>query len=268
MRSFCDLDILIHEKDFDRMYDTLLKAEFIPENTVDNKGKKKITILEKDLAFYGHDTLLEIHWQITEPLLSIPLDQDQLWIRAVLNSLNGSDVKTLSLEDTIIIICIHGTKHFWQELKWLSDLTNLIISHPDLDWQVLIKRAELIGIRRIVGISLYLAKTQCGVKYPPEVENIFVSDTRISHLAYNIESKFFHPLNTSLFSVPPVFFFQSRERMRDQVNYIRKLFFNRLFIPDSFDFKFILLPECLYLLYFFIRPFRLITGYIQSLGIP
>jgi hypothetical protein len=264
MRSFCDLDILIHERDFDRMHKTLSEREFIPQNILDTEVKKKLTILEKDLTFYGHGNSIEIHWHITEPLLSIPIDSGELLIRAIPISLNGKGVKTLSLEDSIIVLCIHGTKHFWHELKWLADLTNLILNNPDINWQLVIRRAELVGVRRIIDTSFFLAQTQCGLKFTSANKNLFNLDTKIPHLARNIESNFFHPPNTSLFSVPPVFFLKSRERIGDQLTYIRKLFTNRLFIPDSFDFKFILLPEYLYPLYLFVRPFRLTMGYIQS----
>lgn len=265
MRSFCDLDILIHEGDFDRAYNTLSILEFTSQNLIDSNVKKKLTKLEKDLLFYGNGICLEIHWDVIEPLFSIPLNQDDLWRRPVSIPMNGRNVKTLSLEDTLLVLCIHGNKHFWQELKWLADVTNIIKNNPDLNLQTIINQADLLGVRRMVGITLLLAETECGMNFPPDIENLLNSDMRIFPLSKKIKSRFFKPLNTTLFSVPPIFYLKSRERMKDQVKYIFNSFTKRLFIPDSFDFNYILLPEILFPFYGIIRPFRLFTGYFRFL---
>ena len=79
---------------------------------------------------------------------------DQLWKASLSVIVEGRAVRTLSLEDMVLVLCVHGTKHLWEELKWLADLIYLISNTPDLKWQEIYERAEKLGLRRILSLSL------------------------------------------------------------------------------------------------------------------
>src|SRR5690606_37833214 len=216
MRSFCDLDILIHEKDFERMYVALKNQGFPPVHPVNLRTERKFMVYQKkNLPVPFKDSHLEIHWKITERFLSVSFEMDQLWDRAHLVFLHNREIKTFSPEDMVIVLCVHGTKHFWQNLKWLADLIHLISQYPDLDWHIIWERAEKMGVRRIVSLGLDLAQEQGGIKYPGDFKHLLSSGNDFKKCVNNVQTNFFHFQSSKWFSISPAFYLKLREKFKD-----------------------------------------------------
>jgi len=45
-----------------------------------------------------------------------------------------TDVSALSVEDELVLICIHGAKHFWERLMWIADVAALISAQTAINW--------------------------------------------------------------------------------------------------------------------------------------
>ena len=134
MRSFVDLDILIHANDLSRAYQILTDQGYILTDPGQTSIERILRIIQqKDLRFSFHDDILELHWKIIERLYAVPLDMDQIWDRSLPIFINGQKIKTLSPEDMVIVLCFHGLKHAWQNLEWLADLIYTISNHPDIE---------------------------------------------------------------------------------------------------------------------------------------
>ena len=235
LRSFCDLDILIHSNDLSRVYQILTGQGFLTEqgyilNDPDQTSIDRIlyNIYEKDLSFSFQDNFLELHWKIIERLYTVPLDMDQIWERSLPIFINGQKIKTLSPEDMVIVLCFHGHKHAWQNLKWLADLIHIISNHPGFNWHNLFIRAGNMGLKRIVLIGLFLAHKHGGIRCGFEVENLFASDTTMLKLAWKIQLNLFQsqtlesPITEPFLSLTSKerFYLTSRERFRDQIMFL------------------------------------------------
>jgi hypothetical protein len=265
MRSFGDLDILINIDDFSSAYTILIENGFLPEPLADSPLKKKLLIrLEKEQKFFYQNMVIEVHWNILEKVLSIPLDQDLLWSRAVAVFPFEREVRTLSPEDIVIISCIHGTKHFWSNLIWLADLAYIITQHPEIQWELVFDRSEKMGVLRIVLLGLFLAKEFCGLKYPPAIENRIDRDAIIPKLTDSSWINFFEYTGKDWSHKHPGFYLKSRERLRDRIIYISNVLMEtilRSITPNYLDFNFISMPDLLFPLYLIIRPFRIFRDY-------
>jgi len=255
------LDILIHERDFERMYDILIKNGYVPEYSVNSRTRKKLATIRKDLRFSGHGLILEVHWKITERRLSIPLSMGEFWKRSDRIQLNDRLLGTLLPEDSVILLCIHGTKHFWNEIKWLADLIHIIENHPNLKWQQIFSQAEKVGMRKILILGLFLAQEYGGNNFFREGKNLFVSDSHLHHHTNSIKNNFFCQTDRVIFFTPPIFYLQRRERIIDSVKFGFFFFTDNVLMPNERDFKIISLPESLFPLYLFIRQFRIIFEY-------
>lgn len=143
----------------------------------------------------------------------VSLAMDQIWDRSLPVLINDRQVKTLSPEDMIIILCFHGLKHSWQSLEWLADLTYMISNHQDIKWLDVFARAENIGLKRIVLIGLFLAHEHGGNRYGNEIENTFISDIKVIRLAREIQQNLF---KSGTSTVRPCFYLKSRERLKDK----------------------------------------------------
>ncbi len=261
MRSFSDLDILINDKDFEKMYDKLIKIGYIPLYPIDSKTKKYLAMIGKDLTFLGNGQHLDVHWKLTERFLSVSFDMDLLWQRSDLISFNQRDIRIISQEDTVIQLCVHATKHFWGELKWLADIIHLIKSLSNPQLLSLLRYSEKIGVKRIMYISFILAREFGGIRYSKDIENLIIIDQNLINLENKIIFNFFHPYKRTLFHTPPIFFLKSRERIGDKLKYFIYYFTDVIITPTDNDFKVMSIPEQLFPIYFLIRQVRLVKSF-------
>lgn len=263
MRSFCDLDILIHKNDFDQVYKLLVNSGFTPYVLIDSEIIKKFILLQKDFPFSGPNIHIEIHWKITEKFISIPLNIEQIWNQNRVILLFNREIKTFNPEDDLILLCIHGLLHFWQELKWISDLSYLINNYPDLNWDKIIHLTENIGIKRIVTIGFFLAQEYGGVILPLKIRKLFTLDLFFHNITDIISNNFF--LERKIILTPPHYYLKSRERIRDHLNYTLYYFSYEILIPNQYDFKYITLPSPLFPFYVVVRPLRLFIEHLTTL---
>ena len=83
----------------------------------------------------------------------------------------GQSVRTLSPEDLLIYLCVHGTKHRWERLTWIADVAELVQSSGDIDWQTTIERSTALGSLRVVLLGLYLSHAVLGTRLPSRVHD-------------------------------------------------------------------------------------------------
>jgi hypothetical protein len=256
MRSFCDLDILIHKEDFDTVYKILLENGYIPNYPIDTRTKRKLSIYKGEFFFSDKQIDLDIHWQLNQRWVSVVWVLDSVWNDAVSVYLNNREIKTISLEYSIILVCVHGAKHFWQEMKWLADLSQLINQFTDLQWEIIFNHAENLNAKRILTLGLLLAQEYCGVNYDSEIVSLLRSEKSIQYFLNDLHANFFRFRSWSPFSVPLLFYIKTRERKKDRISYIFYYVLDVLLLPNKNDFTVISLPEVVFPLYFVIRPLR------------
>ncbi len=263
MRSFCDLDILIHERDFDRMYSVLCNAGFEPKYLIDNKSKRKLAIINNNFTFLDGEISIDIHWRIVERWLGLPIYTHQLFENSVVIFLDEQKFKTLKPEDVLILTCIHGMKHYWKELRWLADLSHLMTYNQNVQWSEFLNRIEELHAKRIFNLGLLLAIEHGGIRYYPKNVNLQFPNNSIDSLVKEIQTNFFNSPRVSLFFfTPPFYYIKLRERIRDQVNFVIFNFIDNFLTPNSNDFKTFQLPEVLFPAYFLIRHIRIFFEFL------
>ena len=91
---------------------------------------------------------LELHWNLTNPRSLLPLDFEGLYQRSGRIDLNGHQVNTLSDEDYLVYLAVHGARHQWCRLNWLLDFSTLL-TKTDTDTRGKAKkRMESLGLVR------------------------------------------------------------------------------------------------------------------------
>ena len=228
MRSFGDLDILIHAEDQQRVFQLLMGKGCILTGPDQHSLEERLRIFQqKDFRFFFQNTLLEVHWKIIERLYAVPLAMDQVWDRSIPVCILDREMKTLSPEDMLLILCFHGFKHGWQRLNWMGDLIHMISNHPDLKWHEVVVHAETLGLKRIILIGLFLAHKHGGVRYGPEIENQIISDSTIQNIASNIQSDIFR---CRRFGFRPFLYMMARERFKDKCIFLFYYSLNKVLV--------------------------------------
>lgn len=266
LRQFCDLDILVSKPDMLKAKEVLMLQGYHPE--------LKLTAAEEEAYLKSHhdykflkskdSVVVEIQWGITQWFLAYPLDFDDLWKRRQTISLAGAEVASLAPDDLLLILCVHGTKHHWSQLKWVCDIAEFVRTYREkIAGKCLLARARMKGGERMVLLGLSLAQDLLGAECPKEIRERLKDNQNVKYLVREVSGKLFGGGVGSqrLRDETPFFYWRVRERWQDKLAILRKYlpgYFFRTVIPNSRDQEFLQLPRFLGGLYYTLRPVRLI----------
>jgi hypothetical protein len=138
--------------------------------------------------------------------------------------LDGHEVPALSAEDEFVLISIHGAKHFWERLMWISDIAAMVHNCPELNWMAVRKYATKVGAERMVRVALSLAERLLGVAVPAEFREEVDADSTGENLVRDIREW----LPYAGFATPPLkeralFRFRMRGRFLAGARYLTRL---------------------------------------------
>ncbi len=264
LRSAGDLDFLVKEAQVSKVCDLLATQGFHePEDSQPVLGLRPAVqaAYRKYQAEYmfvrDHDGIVvEPHWALVPRTLAVPIDHDGLWERAEPAPFNGTRILSLTVEDLLLFLCVHGSKHQWTRLQWVCDIAELIAARPELDWSTCLERARLQGCRRMLLLGLALANRLLGTKLPDAVAPAVAADAAAGSLARSVCGRMFldDNLTTPLVRLSR-FRMHMRERFRDKFFYALRT----ITTPTLPHFASVTLPDGLFFLY---HPFKLIHDYV------
>jgi hypothetical protein len=260
LREFSDLDILIHREDFMKVRNLLLLEGYGSDVRLNAAQDEALSRSLYDYHFKHAKTgvNVDIHWGFLPKEFASAVNPDRLWSSIQVVRLAGREIPTLSQEDLLLILCIHGFKHCWEELRFICDLSGLIQTHPQMEWKGLMEEAHRFGTDRILFLGLYLAKTYLDIKLPDVVWQKVQSDTKVRSLAREVAENLFQDSNHSMgIFKRSVFYIKSTSHWQAVVRYC----FNFVVLPTPGDYEILELPSSLFFLYYLIRPFRLLGKY-------
>src|ERR1041385_9192628 len=104
----------------------------------------------------NHHLIVELHWEVAPDLFASTVSAEQLWQNLVTIDLNGTQVKTLSPDDLLFSLCVHGSRHLWERLCWICDVAELITKQT-FNWTALLERAASADCERMFLLGPYLA---------------------------------------------------------------------------------------------------------------
>jgi hypothetical protein len=71
-------------------------------------------------------------------------------------------------EDELLFLVLHAAGHLFVRLAWLYDIKTLVACRPDLDWQLVLDRADRFGVRRAFGFALNHIARRMAIGLPEE----------------------------------------------------------------------------------------------------
>jgi hypothetical protein len=185
VRIFVDLDLLVRTTDILKASQTMTAMGFegdVPESAI-LAGKVPGEYL---FTWPGTHRLIELHTPNTFRYYRKPMRIDDLFARHRLLPLDGHEVPALSLEDELVLNCIHGGKHFWERLMWVADIAALVTRHPEIDWDKARAAAADVGAERMLLVGLRLGEMLLGVTLPLRMAEEVRRDGDVDTLCKNV----------------------------------------------------------------------------------
>jgi len=110
---------------------------------------------------------IDLHWAALPRFLRFADPGAGAWTRSREAPVAGGSVRTLSPEDLLLYLAVHGAKHCWTSVNWLADWARLA-ARPEIDWDLVAARARASRISRTLSLALALIDEL--LDCPPPVE--------------------------------------------------------------------------------------------------
>jgi hypothetical protein len=182
MRSYGDLDLLVRQRDIRRATELMSGAGYVPAVPLSAIDAGKIP--GQYLFFKPESKLIvELHNDFTLRYFPRRLLLEKVFARQIRVRVDAHDVPAPSVEDELVLICIHGAKHFWERLLWIADVAALVSRQTDIDWDRVRGSAKAVGAERMLHTGLRLAADLLKMQVPGKVQAAVEADGQAARLA-------------------------------------------------------------------------------------
>ncbi|HEV1995947.1 MAG TPA: nucleotidyltransferase family protein [Candidatus Acidoferrum sp.] len=185
MRSYGDLDLLVRQRDIRRATELMSAAGFaaaVPLSAIDaGKIPGQYLFSKPDLKL-----IVELHNDLTLRYFPRRLPLEEFFARQIRVRIDAREALALSVEDELVLICIHGAKHFWERLMWIADVAALVSRQTGIDWERVADSARAVGAERMLRTGLLLAGDLLKAQLPERAQVMVQADVVAARLAEQI----------------------------------------------------------------------------------
>ena len=263
LRQFDDLDILIPKSDVLKAKELLVSRNYRLRDPFTPERAEACLRIGCEFVFERQDGMVtvDLHWDFAETGFGFRFDLEKLWHRLEPISIGGRKVHTLPIEDTLLLHCVHGSKHEWERLEWICALSELIRTHRQIDWDRVFEKASSLSSERMFLVGLRLTRDLLETDLPGAALEKLKKDPVLDSLVSQVCKGLFSEEEAYLKEATRyAFHLKMREKWTDKARY----FFNvacRKLTPNARDQKQLPLPAFLSFTYVLTRPIRLLREY-------
>lgn len=263
LRQAGDIDLLINRRDFTqaRLLLESLGYEMTPQLTAAQLSSHLSNHCEIQFMRDEWLTVVDLHWDLAPRSFVFGVNPEDVMSRLQSVSLAGVTVETFGAEDLLLYQAMHGAKHLWRRLEWISCLAESLRATKQINWDTLVDRAAKAHATRMLALGLRLVEEFSDAPVPSEVFPSVDPDKTMQRMATQIRAQIFTRFGPAESTETNLYNLRIMDRKRDAlVSALRSIF-----IPTLPDWQSLALPESLHPLYYAYRPLRLSKVYWRKL---
>ena len=263
LRQAGDIDLLINRRDFTqaRLLLESLGYEMTPRLTPAQLASHLSNHCEIQFMRDEWLTVVDLHWDLAPRSFVFGVKPEDVMSRLQSVSLAGTTVETFGAEDLLLYQAMHGAKHLWRRLEWISCLAESLRATTGINWDTLVDRAAKAHATRILALGLRLVEEFSDAPVPSEVFASIDPDKTMQRMATQIRAQLFTTFGPAESTETNLYNLRIMDRKRDAlVSVLRSIF-----VPTLPDWQSLALPASLHSLYYAYRPLRLSKVYSTSL---
>jgi hypothetical protein len=228
LRQYGDIDIVVQQKDILTAQQLLLAQGYRSKDTMtpaeeaaflQSKHEHNLTFIHSQT-----DVMLELHWRITPRFTSL-IEPKHFWQDLQPETLGEAHFLNLSLENWLPILCVHGSRHRWERLTWLCDIAEIMRLRPDLDWDAVIARSQLLVCRRMLYLGILLAHDLLDAPLPDAIVKKMRRDRQVMRLVNKTRQHLLCKTNGSdQFLGKTIYQIQASDRIQEKALYLQSFF--------------------------------------------
>jgi hypothetical protein len=187
LRDFTDLDLLIPHRSISNARKVIL-AQGYERKTANgeshgshsHEGPYHVFVKKRPIS------RVDLQWVMAHERFTFWIDRPEFWRSRTSVMLEDKAVPGLSPEMLLIVLCVHGSKHAWELLKWVCDVAELLRSQPNLNWDQIISCASNWHCRRMLYMGLSLAHRLLDAPLPEMVLTNMKDETDVQALSHRM----------------------------------------------------------------------------------
>jgi hypothetical protein len=262
-REYSDLDFAVEQKYIPDTLAVLKSAGYHPQFDPREAHAGQDGSAPGQYSFLSHPQkiLVEFHTERTLRYFPVPIDFQELTSRLMTVEIGGQRLRTFSIEDTLVMLCVHGAKHFWERLGWVLDIAKLMTAQK-VDWTLVQQIAAKMETTRVLLLGLYLAHDIFDAPLPGQLLEEIRRDLTVPELAEKVYEQYAGISDPGAGVLPRAMF---RFRLRDGFAQGLRHTLRLAMSPTESDRQTVRLPRWLTPLYMLVRPWRLLREYGSGL---
>lgn len=263
LRQYVDLDILIKEEDLEKTYEILEINDLI--STIEKEYVNNKLFLEKnsDITFINkkNGINIEIHWKLFRNKFLSNLNNKNFFDEKYKIKVNNYDINIFYPEILLVYLCMHGSKHKWERIEWITDINKLLIKEQNIDWELIFKIAKSYACTKMLYLGIYISYLTYNSSIPKIYLKELEKETYQNMLKHIFEemvklNKTKSEIEKNLDSVK--FHYLLHETFYEKVKFLKKTFFE-ISDNDTRSFN----SNSLFL-HYTMKLFRLLKKYISG----
>ncbi len=264
LRPSADLDILVPRHDVQAAVALLEKRGYALPAEVRNVPITASLRVEKDYHMAWQDGLpVELHWKLAPRYFRFDYDMQTLWDDPDQFVISGRTIPMIRPEALLLILAVHGSRHYWEGLIWIVDIAQLLRRHPEIDIERVSEQAKRYGAYRMLLLALHLARELLDAPLNAVAAAKVDGDRIVPALARDVCARLATPRGIGLWEGLRIDL-RMKERLRDRLGYILAL----AFAPTLSDLNLFRLPNALFPLYWPLRPVSLFLRHVVGITAP
>ncbi|MGC1383428.1 MAG: nucleotidyltransferase family protein [Candidatus Acidiferrales bacterium] len=260
LREFEGLDLILRQRDMPAANEVVLGLGYKPKFDWIFSEAAAATLVPGEYNYrdVARNAMIELHTEKTLRHFPVAPDIETFLQRLVPVRIAERDVMTFAPEELLTMLCIHGSKDFWERLSWIADVSELTQSRANFDWSRAWGFADALKAGRMVRLGLALSVALFATPLPQEVIATIRADVTASDLAESVARRLvqqpFHTLNGAGR-------FNFRRKMQAGAAAGWRYATRLAVVPAEEDWEMVRLPPALAPLYVALRPIRLLRKY-------
>jgi Uncharacterised nucleotidyltransferase len=263
LRESHDLDILVPPSKFAAAQEALAEIGFGDMHNFSAVQRAASLRWGFEYSFIAAGGLeVELHWRVVPRFISRSLDMAGIWRRLTLVRLFDCDVPSFCPEDSLVALCLHAGKHGWAHLSHFCDMAQLLVTHPQMDWDIVCSHLGDSNTARNVYVSLHLLEQHWSVEIPEGVKARTSADPQVTRVASRVQTEAWPSPRPALTQSNLHWLLErsSGEALGDRLRFLMGVAFS----PTWGDFAKVDLPQILTPLYRGVRIWRVACEYGSS----
>ncbi len=271
LRSFCDIDILVSQENFQKATFILKKMgyTYIPENIPEKYFFKFAQISHHGQLVDKYGVKVEIHWELSGHYGAKLLDFQTLKPFITAYEIQGCTLTTLCPEMLLVYLALHAQRHYWQRYDYLVCIAEILHKKPTLNWHHIDDLAAMLKLSQVIYHAVFMAHKILGAPLNHDIISTTIFFDRFTK-STNRHSANWNLINQSIIKHNQtrkkwLVIYLLRLRLTDRFCDVIKQYKKQYFIPEISDWKLYPVPYTFNIIYYIIHPLNKLAIFLRRL---